>query len=50
MVLRRALKDESEEGIIQVTEEAVKECIQNKGFNYDKKGDIFYNLLLGLEY
>jgi putative ATPase len=36
-------KDETNQ--IVVTENTVKECIQNKGFTHDNKGDIFYNLL-----
>ena len=36
-------KDENNK--IIVTEDTVKQCIQNKGFSHDKKGDIFYNLL-----
>ncbi|PKR79086.1 recombinase RarA [Halalkalibacillus sediminis] len=28
-----------------VTEETVLDCIKNKGFTHDKKGDIYYNLL-----
>ncbi|WP_121611586.1 replication-associated recombination protein A [Mesobacillus foraminis] len=37
------------EGNINVTEETVVECIQNKGFAHDNKGDIFYNLLSSLQ-
>lgn len=42
-----SVKDEKEN--IFVTEDTVKECIQNKGFIHDKKGDIFYNLLSSLQ-
>ena len=37
--------ERDKEGKILVTEETVVECIQNKGFTHDNKGDIFYNLL-----
>ncbi|MBM7651781.1 replication-associated recombination protein A [Neobacillus cucumis] len=37
------------EGNINVTEDTVVECIQNKGFTHDNKGDIFYNLLSGFQ-
>ena len=37
------------EGNITVAEETVLECIQNKGFTHDNRGDIFYNLLSSLQ-
>ncbi|MDQ4682042.1 hypothetical protein RCF13_20225, partial [Stenotrophomonas maltophilia group sp. RNC7] len=37
--------EKGENNKIIVTEDTVKQCIQNKGFSHDKKGDIFYNLL-----
>ncbi|GEL77490.1 replication-associated recombination protein A [Tenuibacillus multivorans] len=40
--------DETEDGI-QVTKETVQYCIRNKGFSHDNKGDIYYNLLSGLQ-
>ncbi|WP_245629852.1 replication-associated recombination protein A [Domibacillus robiginosus] len=40
-------KDEKNNTI--VTEETVKQCIGNKGFSHDKKGDIYYNLLSSLQ-
>ena len=40
--------DETDEGII-VNLETVQYCIKNKGFTHDKKGDIYYNLLSGLQ-
>src|SRR5690625_3387126 len=32
-----------------VETETVSYCIKNKGFTHDKKGDIYYNLLSGLQ-
>ncbi|MGM8214210.1 replication-associated recombination protein A [Bacillaceae bacterium W0354] len=40
--------DETDEGIV-VTQETVNYCIKNKGFSHDNKGDIYYNLLSGLQ-
>ncbi|RPF55533.1 replication-associated recombination protein A [Aquisalibacillus elongatus] len=40
--------DETDDGI-KVTEETVRDCIKNKGFSHDKKGDIYYNLLSGFQ-
>ncbi|PGK51330.1 recombinase RarA [Priestia megaterium] len=41
--------EQDKDGAFVVTEETVVECIQNKGFAHDKRGDIFYNLLSGLQ-
>jgi len=37
--------DEDENGVFVITSEMVKQCIENKGFQHDKKGDIYYDLL-----
>jgi putative ATPase len=37
--------DRDDENNIFVSEEIVKQCVQNKGFTHDKKGDIYYDLL-----
>lgn len=34
---------------IIVTEDTVKQCIENKGFSHDNKGDIYYHLLSGFQ-
>jgi len=41
--------DKDNEQKIIITEEVVKQCIQNKGFAHDKKGDIYYDLLSGFQ-
>ncbi|MEE3953437.1 replication-associated recombination protein A [Peribacillus frigoritolerans] len=41
--------DRDEQNNILVTEDTVKQCIQNKGFSHDKKGDIYYDLLSGFQ-
>lgn len=41
--------DKDTEQKIIITEEVVKQCIQNKGFAHDKKGDIYYDLLSGFQ-
>ncbi len=40
--------DEIDDKIVVETE-TVSYCIKNKGFTHDKKGDIYYNLLSGLQ-
>lgn len=42
-----SMKNEENEIFIEL--ETVKECIKNKGMTHDKKGDIYYNLLSGLQ-
>ncbi|WP_017382085.1 replication-associated recombination protein A [Paenisporosarcina sp. TG-14] len=37
--------EEDEQNNIIVTDEIVKECVQNRGFTHDNKGDIYFNLL-----
>lgn len=37
--------DELEDGTFVISDEMVKQCIENKGFSHDKKGDIYYDLL-----
>src|SRR5699024_6318940 len=37
--------EKNENGVIEFSEETVKECVENKGLLHDKKGDIYYNLL-----
>lgn len=41
--------DKDKQNNILVTEDIVKQCIQNKGFSHDKKGDIYYDLLSGFQ-
>ena len=37
--------DRDEDGKVLVKLETVEQCIENKGFTHDKKGDIYYSLL-----
>src|SRR5699024_12232155 len=37
--------EKNENGDIEISEETVKECVENKGLLHDKKEDIYYNLL-----
>jgi len=37
--------EQSENGVIEITEEIAQECLQNKGFYHDKSGDQHYNIL-----
>ncbi|GAB6610330.1 MULTISPECIES: replication-associated recombination protein A [Bacillus] len=41
--------EKDEKNNIIVTEDTVKQCVQNKGFIHDKKGDIYYDLLSSLQ-
>jgi len=41
--------NQNEQGDIILEEDAIKQCIENKGLNHDKKGDIYYNLLSGFQ-
>ena len=41
--------EKNENGDIEISEETVKECVENKGLLHDKKGDIYYNLLSGFQ-
>ncbi|MBD3109568.1 replication-associated recombination protein A [Bacillus sp. AGMB 02131] len=34
---------------ITVTEDTVRQCLENKGFSHDNKGDIYYHLLSGFQ-
>ncbi|MGM9928268.1 MAG: replication-associated recombination protein A [Bacillus sp. (in: firmicutes)] len=37
--------DRNDEGVWLVEKATVEQCIENKGFTHDKKGDIYYSLL-----
>src|SRR5699024_11810581 len=41
--------EKNENGDIEISEETVKECVENKGLLHDKKRDIYYNLLSGFQ-
>lgn len=41
--------DKNAQDEIEILAETVVECIENKGLTHDKKGDIYYNLLSGLQ-
>src|SRR5699024_12787638 len=36
--------EKNENGDIDIYEETVKECVENKGLLHDKKGNMYYNL------
>jgi putative ATPase len=41
--------DQNEQKEIAITEEIIRQCIENKGLTHDKKGDMYYNLLSALQ-
>lgn len=41
--------EKGDDGEIVVTEDTVKQCLENKGFSHDNKGDIYYHLLSGFQ-